>query len=188
MLHELGQLFLAKGVREVVIFLILLAVAFIFGRIFCGKICPAGFVQDLLHLIPFPVKIKTFAADKKLRYIKYILLLLPVTMSGQLKTITLPREALLAAFFLFVVSCVTINRPFCKYFCSRGAMLSVGCKFTSYKYHFDTDKCNQCGSCARSCKMDIVPYKQVNILECIHCGKCVRVCPEKAFSFAPPKP
>ena len=181
MVHELGQLFLAKGVIEVIIFLILLAGAFIFGRIFCGKLCPVGFVQDLLNRMPFPVKIKTFNADKRLRYIKYLLLLLPVTMSVQLKAIRPSMTPLLVLLFVFIVSCIIISRAFCKYLCPLGAMLSVGCKFTSFKYHLDTDKCNRCGECVRACPMDIVPYKQVNTLECIHCGNCGKVCPEKAL-------
>ncbi len=31
-----------------------------FGRFVCGWLCPFGLVQDLLHKVPFPVKIKKF--------------------------------------------------------------------------------------------------------------------------------
>ena len=37
------------------------------GRFVCGWLCPFGLVQDLLHKIPFPKKIKSFKADKHLR-------------------------------------------------------------------------------------------------------------------------
>jgi polyferredoxin len=41
------------------------------GRLFCGKACPLGFIQDLLFRIPFPVKTKTFPFDWPLRFLKY---------------------------------------------------------------------------------------------------------------------
>ena len=46
----------------------------VFGRFVCGWLCPFGLLQDLLHKIPFPKKIKTFKGDKLLRKIKYVIL------------------------------------------------------------------------------------------------------------------
>ena len=43
----------------------------IFGRFVCGWLCPFGLLQDLLHKIPFPKKIKTFKGDKLLRNLKF---------------------------------------------------------------------------------------------------------------------
>ena len=44
------------------------------GRFVCGWLCPFGLIQDLLHKIPFPRKIKTFRGDRLLRKLKYVLL------------------------------------------------------------------------------------------------------------------
>lgn len=44
------------------------------GRLICGFLCPFGFVQDLLHKIPFPKKVRTFKGDKALRKLKYVIL------------------------------------------------------------------------------------------------------------------
>lgn len=79
----------------------------IFGRIICGWLCPFGLIQDLLHKIPFPKKIRTFKCDKPLRYLKYILLLVFV--------ILLP---------LFAVDLIGQGSPyFCKYICPSGTLL-----------------------------------------------------------------
>ena len=77
------------------------------GRAVCGFLCPFGLLQDLLHKIPFPKKIKTFVGDRILRYLKYVILLVFV--------ILLP---------LFVVDVVGQSSPyFCKYICPSGIFL-----------------------------------------------------------------
>lgn len=62
-------------------------VSSLMGRFVCGFLCPFGLFQDLLYKIPFVKKIKAVPFDKKLRYLKYIILvvfviLLPVLLSN----------------------------------------------------------------------------------------------------------
>lgn len=76
------------------------------GRFICGWLCPFGLVQDLLHKIPFPKKIRTFKGDRLLRYLKYVVLLVLV--------ILLP---------LFVVDITGRGDPwFCKWLCPAGTL------------------------------------------------------------------
>lgn len=76
------------------------------GRFICGWLCPFGLIQDLLHKIPFPKKIRTFKGDKILRYLKYVILLVFV--------ILLP---------LFAVDIVGYGQPwFCKWICPAGTL------------------------------------------------------------------
>lgn len=78
----------------------------IFGRFICGWLCPFGFIQDLLHKIPFP-KIKVNKrVNNYLKYLKYIILLVFVIM--------LP---------IFLVNDVGMSDPyFCKYICPAGTL------------------------------------------------------------------
>lgn len=62
----------------------LIAVCVIWGRIFCGRICPIGYSQDFLFKIPFPKKLHQFKVDKYLRYIKYPVFVLWVDITGSL--------------------------------------------------------------------------------------------------------
>lgn len=79
----------------------------IFGRFICGFLCPFGFIQDLLHKIPFVKKIATFRGDRVLRCLKYVILLVFV--------ILLP---------LFMVDIIGQGDPaFCKYICPSGTLL-----------------------------------------------------------------
>lgn len=72
------------------------------GRAVCGFLCPFGFVQELLHRIPFPKKkIQTFRLDKPMRRLKYLVLLVFVLL------IPLLNEGVPA---------------FCKYLCPAGTL------------------------------------------------------------------
>ncbi len=76
------------------------------GRVVCGWLCPFGLIQDLLHKIPFPKKIKTFRGDKLLRKLKYVILVVFV--------ILLP---------LFWVDIMGQGAPyFCKLLCPVGTL------------------------------------------------------------------
>lgn len=84
----------------------LIFVGALIGRLVCGWLCPFGLIQDLLHKIPFPKKIKTFKGDKLLRQLKYIILLVFV--------ILLP---------MFVVDLLGQGAPyFCKLICPAGTL------------------------------------------------------------------
>lgn len=76
------------------------------GRLICGWLCPFGLVQELLHKIPFPKKLRSFRGDKALRLLKYAVLLIFV--------IILP---------LFLLSEYGTSTPFfCKYICPSGML------------------------------------------------------------------
>lgn len=76
------------------------------GRFVCGWLCPFGLVQDLLHKIPIPKKIKTFPGDKILRKLKYVILVVFV--------IIMP---------MFVVDLLGQGAPyFCKLICPVGTL------------------------------------------------------------------
>ena len=84
----------------------LMFIGAICGRFVCGWLCPFGLVQDLLHKIPFPKKIKTFKGDKILRYLKYVILAMFVVI--------LP---------MFALDEYGMSDPwFCKYICPAGTL------------------------------------------------------------------
>ncbi len=59
------------------------------GRMVCGFLCPFGMIQEWLHRIPSPWKIrKDFRGDRPLRYLKYavlviLVILLPMTLKAE---------------------------------------------------------------------------------------------------------
>lgn len=182
------------------------------GRLVCGFLCPFGLLQDLLHKIPFPKKIKTFKGDKLLRGLKYVILavlviILPIcikltpffckylcpqgTLAGLL--LALADSSLFKAFgkiftwkviILVIVlwTSIIIARPFCKYLCPLGAIYGQLNKVSLFHMECDTSKCVSCGKCSAVCDMCVDPSKTPNSAECIRCLQCVHECPTKALS------
>ncbi len=58
----------------------LMFIGALMGRFACGWLCPFGLIQDLLHKIPFSVKIGTFRGDRLLRRLKYLVFALFVVL------------------------------------------------------------------------------------------------------------
>ncbi len=74
----------------------------VLGRAVCGFLCPFGFVQELIHKIPFPKKkLRSFKGDRELRYLKYAVLLILV--------VALPML-------------IAYTPTFCKYLCPAGTL------------------------------------------------------------------
>ncbi len=184
------------------------------GRFVCGFLCPFGLLQDLLHKIPFPWKIKTFKGDKLLRKAKYLVLLLMVLVlpvgikltpffckylcpSGTLAGLLLMLsdsslfqlvDALyswkLAVLIVVVMLAMAISRPFCKYLCPLGAFYAPFNKVALLRMNVDLSRCVGCKSCVSVCKMGVDPSVDPNGLECIRCGACIDACEQHALSYA----
>ena len=174
------------------VFSVLIIFAIIFGRLFCGKVCPIGYIQEFVFKIPFPIKIGTFKLDKYIRLLKYIFFLLCFILSiltlfgfftlNQNDDHAGPPIFIFVLLGISILSNIIIRRPFCKYFCPYGTGISLFNKISLHKYKIDIEKCNQCGICVKKCKMNIIPYKNKNVLECIRCGYCKKLCPKKAIT------
>ena len=191
----------------------LLAIGAVLGRAVCGFLCPFGLLQDLLNKIPFVKKIRTFKGDRKLRKMKYIVLIVLViaipifakltptfckflcpsgTLSGVLLSISDSKIiALLGGRFMWklsvllivVILSVMIYRPFCKYLCPLGAIYAPFNKVALLRMECDSESCIDCGACKDACGMGVDPTKDANDMECIRCGACIKSCPVKALSY-----
>ena len=166
-----------------------------------------GWLQELLHKIPFPVKKNRFRGDRTLRGFKYAVLALLVVVlplcvaltpffckyvcpAGTLAGILIAIHdgavrAQLGGLFLWklfvfadvVLACLIVWRPFCKYLCPLGAIYSFFNKVSLCRMELDRDRCVSCGKCAGACRMCVDPAETPNHPECIRCGDCVRACP-----------
>jgi len=181
------------------------------GRAVCGFLCPMGWLQELLDLVPTR-KRNRFRLDKPLRKLKYLVLaasvILPffvartpffckyVCPSGTTAALFLAaadktvRSMLgslfswkLAVLIALILLSLFIFRPFCKYLCPLGALYGCFNRVALYRGSVTESACVHCGACAKVCRMGVDPVKNINSAECIRCGDCVKTCPAKAISL-----
>lgn len=181
------------------LFFITIIFALIFGRAFCGNICPFGFLQELLgkitkHKIQIPKKI-----DRVMRFAKYFILAFITIMAWVFATIwispydpwvafshlwsfdELLKENLVGFIVLIVVMLLSVfvDRFFCKYLCPAGALYGIIGKKSVF--HVKKRECVSCGSCSKACPMNIDVEKMTTVSskECIACGACIAACQSK---------
>ncbi len=173
------------------------------GRVFCGWICPLGFIQDL---VPTLTRSKRISPD--LRLLKYLLLaagiILPVIAGWSfLEWITplsiaprglgwiLDRRVFAAATFLALVLVILFSllqkRAWCRYVCPLGAILSLPSAYRPLRIRIDTERCIECLRCEKACSMGVIDVKGRHGLnwssECILCLACRDVCPKDAIGL-----
>ncbi len=180
----------------------------LFGRAFCGWLCPFGLLQEAVKKITkFRLKI-----SKHWGWIKYLLLviLIPIvyftfepwfcklcpagTIEGAFVLMLSPlwselSKLLSYRFFikvgialLFILLFVIIRRPFCRYMCPLGALWGLFNKLSAVRLEVDVSSCAKCNLCQEVCPMDIKIYEDSNHFDCIRCLKCVYVCPRGIIS------
>jgi polyferredoxin len=189
------------------LFFFTLVFALIFGRSFCGNLCPFGGLFEFVGKLTKKKFMLPPAVDKPLRYLKYVILVLITYMAWKTATLWISPYDPYAAFahvwkgaevfneyfigFLILVACLLLSlvyeRFFCKYLCPAGALYGVVSKISPLK--IKRNPCINCRKCSMKCPMniDVAKCDTVNSAECIACGICVNVCPNPAkyigFSF-----
>jgi len=172
----------------------------LFGRLWCGYVCPFGFIQDVLYKLRTLLGIRqrkfTPKQRENIRFVKWGLMVIFVIGIGfcemcpvryvipPLNGITVQLE------FGFVVAVIVLGislsseRFFCR-ICPLGAVMGLFHKITPFRITKDCVSCTECGICYEACPMDIREIytereeKDVTTSNCIFCNKCVEYCPEK---------
>lgn len=78
------------------------------------------------------------------------------------------------------------GRTYCNTICPVGTLLGLLARFSWLKIHIDTDKCKNCGSCARACKASCIDAKnhRIDYTRCVTCGSCLEKCSFDALVYA----
>jgi len=194
-----------KKVHEAsfILMYIMLFLTIFFGPIFCGWVCPLGSFQEWIGKIGkrlFSKKYNNFvpkAADKYLRYFRYIVLawvIYATAITGRLAFEEVDPyfalfqfwtgEVAITAFAILAITmigAIFVERPWCKYACPYGAVLSITGVIKIFRIKRNNQTCINCGLCNEACPMNIEVSKagSVNHSQCITCMECTseRVCP-----------
>ncbi len=170
---------------------------FVWGRAtFCGWLCPFGAMQELVarlaRLLRVPrLRLRT-ATDRRLKWIKYLLLLAILgsalfapQLADQLVEIEPFKTAITLYFvrswpFVLYAGCLLlvgafVYKFFCRYLCPFGAGLAILGRLRLLKWLPRRDECGKpCQSCRHRCDYQAIrPDGRIVYDECFQCMDCV---------------
>lgn len=177
-------------VAAILVFFLPLVVALFFGRAFCGGVCPLGAMQELVVVRPVQVPQRL---DQALGLLKYVYLALAILFA--LKP-ALTRDFLICRFDPFVgffrfsgapymlatgaaflIGGMFVGRPYCRYLCPYGGLLSWTSRLASRGVTITPDRELDCGLCTEACPYGAIKKMRAVRRKCLYCARCYASCP-----------
>lgn len=178
----------------------------IFGRFFCGWICPATFLYELnttlsLWLHRFGIKSGNRRFDRRLKYLVLAVGLVLSAISGSVLVSVIYPPAIIgrelyfsialggfgAGLVFFVMTLIfdllVTRRGFCRYLCPGGALYALLGRFRVVRIKRIVENCNDCAKCNAACEFGLNPLHDEFGQECNNCSACIAVCPTDAMTF-----
>jgi len=181
------------SIFTVLFFVLPLLCALVFGRVFCGTVCPFGVIQDLLarKTVQIPRII-----DRILGIGKYVVL--GIVIYYAVRAVGLPlckydpfiailrrsgsSQQWMLACGILVLS-VFVARPFCRWICPYAVLLHWLSKIAVFRRYINTDTCISCGKCQKVCPNNSIAVPGINNGSCLACNRCTAVCPVDAVKI-----
>ena len=178
----------------------------LFGRFYCGWICPATLIYELndnlaawLRKAGLPVSRRNLD-----RRIKYVVLAVGIALSiyfGAVMFGSIYPPAIIgreiyyaialggfgagAVFFIMTLlfDLMVTRRGFCRYVCPGGALYSLLGRYRLFRIKRNVETCNDCAKCNVVCQFGLDPLQDDFGMECNNCSACIAVCPTDALTF-----
>ena len=190
----------------IAIFFLPLVLAVLFGRVFCGGVCPLGAIQELV--LWWPVQVPRWL-NRILGTFKWIYLVLAIWFAAR---VAVERDFIICRFDPFVgffrftgpthmmfigggllLLGMFIGRPYCRYLCPYGVLLSLLSRISWRCVTITPDKELDCGLCAEACPYGAIERRQPAGSEtghyiavrssCLFCARCFNYCPASACTW-----
>ncbi len=155
------------SIAVVAFFLLPLLFALFFGRVFCAAVCPLGAIQEVVAVRPVAIPL---SVERLLRLIPYIYLGLTVLGVATGAGFLICRYDPFVGFFrlgasfnmllvggILLVLGIFVGRPYCRFLCPYGVLLSWMSRFSKWHASITPAECIQCRLCEDSC-----PYGAIN--------------------------
>jgi ferredoxin-type protein NapH len=186
LLFSLGKIQMWMG-----IFLGSVLAALLFGRFYCGWICPINTLMETINWVyrKLGLKRKTVPKWIKSPSIRYAVLavflaILVFTMvSGERLPISTWTTGIGSIMTLFFEPAL-----WHRYICPHGTLLSLIGSRAKHRFVVDNDKCIKCGICKKVCPADAVDManKEAPVIvagSCLECLMCKNTCPKEAIKY-----
>lgn len=153
-------------------FLVPIIFAYLFGRVFCAGVCPFGALQDLVNVKNYRL---SRAVSGGLSIIPWLYLIFALLYAlTRTRFIICQFDPFIGIFRLggdwgliifgaiLLVMSIFTGRPFCRFLCPYGALLSVFSSVSIWKIRITKKPCITCELCHNSCPVDTIrsPYKK----------------------------
>lgn len=178
----------------------------VFGRFFCGWICPATFLYELntilsLYLQRFGIKSGKRRFDRRLKYLVLAVGIAISAFSGSVLISMMYPPAIIgreiyfgaalggfgAGLVFFVLTLLfdllVSRRGFCRYVCPGGALYAILGRFRLFRIKRIVENCNDCAKCNAVCEFGLDPLRDDFGQECNNCAACIAICPTDAMTF-----
>ena len=148
------------------VFLLPIVFALLFGRVFCSGVCPLGALQELVNVRNFRL---SRAVSATLTMIPWVYLAFTILYAATRSQFLICRlDPFIGIFRLggdlgvmslgivLLVMSLFIGRPFCQFLCPYGALLSVFSALSWKKLEMTDKGCINCALCSVSCPVDAI--------------------------------
>jgi ferredoxin/Na+-translocating ferredoxin:NAD+ oxidoreductase RnfG subunit len=159
----------------------------VWGRVFCGFLCPFGALQDVIdRVVPKrfkrPLPAAVHARAKWVKYGVLAVIVLPA-LAGSRVSLYQYFEPFGTVFFrspslllwgialAFLGASVVIPRFYCRYACPLGAALGV-LSFVSLRRIARVEQCTLCTVCEQKCPTGAITREAIDFPECVRCNVC----------------
>ena len=184
------------------------AFALVFGRVFCGWMCPQNLLSEIVDYLQSkvrferPIKLHSTALP---RYAVLVIILVLTLIAGfpTANLISAPgiisvqiseyvmagavgvELALIGAIILFEF--FVLRRVCCNYICPVGGFLGIfrTAKTLKVVYQREMDQCIKCGACVKACQLGLNPMGERIYPLCHNCGDCIAACERAAGKSNP---
>lgn len=152
------------------VFLLPIVFALLFGRVFCSGVCPLGALQELINVRNFRL---SRAVSATLSLIPWVYLAFTILYAATRSQFLICRLDPFIGIFrlggdigimtfgiILLIMSIFIGRPFCQFLCPYGALLSVFSALSWKKLQITDKGCINCALCGLSCPVDAIRSPQ----------------------------
>lgn len=180
--------------------------ALLLGRVFCGWLCPASFLYELVdrlraRLQGLGIPLGDLSVDPRIKYVVLAAGVAVSALAGGLAVSAIYPPAIVARELNYVIiggsfgggaafllatalfDLLVARRGFCRYLCPGGALQALLGRYRLLRVRRQASQCVDCSRCTQVCMYALDPMRDRIGQDCTNCAACVAVCPTGALAF-----